>query len=516
MKQKTSTAIPRYDVVVVGAGMGGLGSAVTLSRLGYKVCVVEQHYVPGGYYHSFKRRGFVFDAAVEYIGSCGEGGAAHRLFKALGVASRLQFCEMDPDGFDVLLFPSLKVSVKKNIQEYQVSLLHEFPAERVAIEKYFELVNTIWTELHSARTSSYLWEERMYPPECPMTRQWADKTLQELFDSIAAPQKLQAVLAGQWGDYGLPPKQVSTLVHIATIQHYHGGAYYPHGGVQTIPNALVEVLRGQSGEIQYRSRVAGIEVRPRSWKRVQFSNGQAVECQAVIINADVKHALELIRNLEDVDQEVVQQIHRNRPSVSSFQVYLGVTLDLGRAGMTSANYWSSPTEDINACYEELFGEELPSRLPYLLTSTTLKDPYGFLSPPGTHIVKLVALMPFSHFQRWANTPLGRRGRDYRGFKSQIADMLIRQAEELLPGLSRSIVLKEIGTPLTNVSYTLTSEGAIYGSARTPEQFGSGGIRPALAASGIYLVGASTFYHGVVGSLLSGYQVGLKVAKECLN
>jgi len=223
-----------------------------------------------------------------------------------------------------------------------------------------------------------------------------------------------------------------------------------------------------------------------------------------------------VNGVQDLDQHVVQRIRQSQPSVSSFQVYLGVDLDLESQGITSANYWSAPSENINACYDALFASQLPDQLPYLLTSTTMKDPNGRLSPPGTHIVKLVTLMPFQHFQQWSSMRLGRRGKDYQAFKSRIADILIRQAEKLVPGLSKRIIVKEIGTPLTNISYTLTSEGAIYGSARTPKQFGHGSIRPALAASGIYLVGASAFYHGVVGSLLSGYQVGLKVSKECLN
>jgi len=86
----------------------------------------------------------------------------------------------------------------------------------------------------------------------------------------------------------------------------------------------------------------------------------------------------------------------------------------------------------------------------------------------------------------------------------MADTLISQAERLLPGLSRGIVLKDAATALTVERYSLASEGAIYGVDQSPDQMGD--YRPYFKTpiEGLYLVGASTFPGaGVEAVVISG-------------
>ncbi|MDP6379030.1 MAG: FAD-dependent oxidoreductase, partial [Candidatus Thalassarchaeaceae archaeon] len=89
-----------WDVVVIGSGAGGLSAAVALSNLGKKVLVLEQHYLPGGWTHSFSLEGHKFSPGVHYIGQMQKGGAARELFEGLGVGGKLEFCELNPDGYD--------------------------------------------------------------------------------------------------------------------------------------------------------------------------------------------------------------------------------------------------------------------------------------------------------------------------------------------------------------------------------------------------------------------------------
>ena len=57
-----------YDAIVIGSGMGGLTTAAMLSDLGWKVCVLEQHYTAGGYTHSYERNGYEWDVGLHYVG----------------------------------------------------------------------------------------------------------------------------------------------------------------------------------------------------------------------------------------------------------------------------------------------------------------------------------------------------------------------------------------------------------------------------------------------------------------
>src|SRR5258706_12940842 len=58
----------KYDSIIIGSGLGGLTTAVLLAKRGKKVLVLEKHYVVGGFTHTFKRKNFVWDVGVHYVG----------------------------------------------------------------------------------------------------------------------------------------------------------------------------------------------------------------------------------------------------------------------------------------------------------------------------------------------------------------------------------------------------------------------------------------------------------------
>ncbi|HSG67331.1 MAG TPA: FAD/NAD(P)-binding protein, partial [Bacteroidales bacterium] len=89
----------KYDVVIIGGGLGGLVSGLILSKEGKKVCVLEQHSKAGGNLQTFTRDGCVFDTGMHYIGSMGKGQYLQRYFSYLGIADRLNLLQLDPEGF---------------------------------------------------------------------------------------------------------------------------------------------------------------------------------------------------------------------------------------------------------------------------------------------------------------------------------------------------------------------------------------------------------------------------------
>src|SRR6476619_6503821 len=88
------------DTVVIGSGAGGLCAALALARAGQRVLVLEQHYLPGGWCHSFDLDGYSFSPGIHYVGDLAPGGMLRAVYEGLGVADDLRFLELNPDGFD--------------------------------------------------------------------------------------------------------------------------------------------------------------------------------------------------------------------------------------------------------------------------------------------------------------------------------------------------------------------------------------------------------------------------------
>src|SRR5688572_23284451 len=118
-RERVVPPVPREpDVVVIGSGLSGLTAAAYLAALGQRVLVLEQYDVAGGCSQTFRRKKeWQFDVGLHYIGGVRDGEIAHVL-RGLGLEGRIEFPELDPDGFDTFVFPDLEFRVPKGWGNY--------------------------------------------------------------------------------------------------------------------------------------------------------------------------------------------------------------------------------------------------------------------------------------------------------------------------------------------------------------------------------------------------------------
>ena len=116
-----------FDTIVIGSGAGGMTAALCLAKKGQKVLVLEQHYVPGGWCHSFHLNGQRFSPGVHYIGLLDKGESTSELYKALGIANDLVFFRMNAKAYEHCIIGKETINMPAGLEALHESLSLRFP-----------------------------------------------------------------------------------------------------------------------------------------------------------------------------------------------------------------------------------------------------------------------------------------------------------------------------------------------------------------------------------------------------
>src|SRR5262249_17702080 len=190
----------QWDDIVVGSGMGGMTTAALLSQLGRRVLVIEQHYVPGGFTHMFKRPGYAWDVGVHAVGEVTERAMTGRLLSHL-TRGRLKWATLG-NVYDAFHYPDgFRIDFPDTPQAFRENLVAAFPREEDAIRRYLNLVR----EVSGSMKAYYL--ARPLPVQiAPLSDRLMGRQAQRHFESTTAnvlssltsDARLRSVLTAQW------------------------------------------------------------------------------------------------------------------------------------------------------------------------------------------------------------------------------------------------------------------------------------------------------------------------------
>ena len=442
-----------YQVIVIGAGNGGLTAAATLARSGVRVLLLERHNVPGGCATSFCRGRFEFEVALHQLSGIGtpeKQGPLRMVLDELGVLDRLELIPMH-DLYRVVIPGVVDLTLKPDRAAIVATLQEHFPAYRDGIAAWFDLLWSLFGEVIGA---VYFKDPEVTREKYPLYHRYALKTAADEMARCLPDPVLQTVASVYWTYIGLPPSRLA-MTDMAALYFAYSEflPYHLRGGSQALSSVLAETVLDHGGEIRFNCGVRQILVEDGRVAGVVTDDGETIATRLVISNVSkVATYVDLIAP-DQVPPAALDELRQARVGPSAFTVYMGLDREAADLGMGESTTFIVGDCDPDRVYRRMYQREIGPQDGMLLTCYNAIDPS--FSPPGTCQAAVVTL---KYGDCWRDVA----PQAYAAEKYRIAADMLQSAERVFPDLRSHIEEMEIATPLTHLRYLGHPQGGIYG------------------------------------------------------
>lgn len=504
-----------YDAIVIGSGLGAMTFGAIMAKMGKKILILEKHYVPGGFTHVFKRKEYEWDVGIHYVGD------VHKDFTFMSILFdyvsdyKLKWAEMD-EVYDRVILGENSYDFKSGKENFIEMLYERFPGEEDAIDKYIQRV------YQSAGSNKKFFMERAFPTIISKligsfyTKKYyelSDKTTKEVLDEITDNEELKGVLAGQYGDHGMPPGESSFAIQSVVNKHYWKGGAFPVGGCQRIAETIIPVIEKAGGAVAVRAGVEKVIIENGKALGVLMEDGSRVDAPMIVSGTGYLNTYGKLLEPE-IQKAIGFSPEKGVPrSVSHVCLYIGLKHDLRELGIGSTNYWVYPHNDHDRGVKEYMAD--PSK-PFPVTYISfpsLKDPEWEDRYPGKSTIEMITLAPYEWFEKWEDERWKHRGEEYEAFKEEFSQRLLKELYKQFPQLEGKIDYYELSTPLSTKHFVHYEKGEIYGLDHSPARFRMKELRPKTPIKNFYMTGQDIVTVGIGGALMSGVLTAAHVTSK---
>jgi len=308
--------------VVVGAGMGGLTAATRLAQLGFRVRVLEAREEPGGLASSFEKEGFFFDAGpYVLLDRLGLEWAFGRLGLKLEECVALKRIE---GVYEVLSDEGGSLKFYASLEQTAANLERIWPGSGPRYVCFVRSVERIYQRLQPL-----LYVPRPGLSDLLRRGLWRQapfllRSLQSVLEGTGLPSPVQDAIAIWTHVAGQSVREAPSPMAFVPALIHTIGAFYPVGGMETIPRALARAADAAGVEFQYGTKVRAIRCERSRVCGIETDRGEFLPADAVISNAGgVGTYLELVKPTPSRVREQLRRLPLQSPGVCAYLAVRG-------------------------------------------------------------------------------------------------------------------------------------------------------------------------------------------------
>ena len=479
-----STLIPEASApraVVIGAGLGGLASAMRLGAKGYRVIVLDKLEGPGGRGSALVKEGHRFGLGPTIV-------TVPKVFRELWAACGRDFDAdvnlkaMDP--FYEIRWPDGSVfTARQDTEAMRAEVARLSPEDAKGYDKFLkdsEARYSFGFEDLGRRSMHKLWDLIKVLPRFAWLR--ADRSVAAHAAKRFRDPRLQMAFSFHPLFIGGDPFRVTSMYILVSHLEKEFGVHYAIGGVEAIAKAMGRVVEDQGGRIRYGAEADEILIDKGRARGVRLATGEIVTGDIVVSNADSGHTYDRLLRNHSKRRWTPARLKRTRWSMGLFVWYFGTKgtrdlwPDVGHHTILNGPRYKGLIDDI------FIKGKLADDMSLYVHRPSVTDPTA--APEGDDT--FYALSPVPHLGHGNAVDWTTLAETYRARVQTVLE------EQLLPGLGTKLTASEVFTPETFRDRYLSPFGAAF--SIEPRILQSAWFRPhnvSEEAEGLYLVGAGT-------------------------
>ena len=442
-----------YEVIVVGAGIGGITTAALLAKKGVNVLLIDQHYMPGGCCAAIRRQDVTMDVGATVLYGFGEKGLNTHRFVMNELEEEI---DMTPrKSIYNMHVGDKKITFWLEYERFFNELVALFPNQKDELKKFYDHLFKFYDVVLKLQTISTpssmtpLDNMKMFMKSPIGTIKMSAlmfKSATTLFEKFFTDPELIAFFDMLTRTFSYVDSSECPAILSATMftDNHVGGAYYPAGSPQMLSNKLENSVEKFGGQILYRQMVDEILVKKNTAHGVRLSSGLEIMADRVVYNGSIWNLYGKMVKPEHIKPKRMKWAQSFEPCHSNF--ILNIILD--------AKGVPENTHPMEIYIDDMHNVSAHGVTVYL---PTLQDPG--VSPPDLCSVTITEVSDEKWPRPWEPEY---QSEEYKKRKEEAAERILGRVEKHIPDFKKHIKYMEIATPSTTERFTLKNWGNVGG------------------------------------------------------